>query len=284
MQRTRIGHHLWSLSEEGSAFVISILILFVLSVLGMALMLTTTTEKDIAINYRWGEQAFFNADAALEYGKNVLGDWLLQDGDFSGVLPQARDDVTVANSDAPWGAARPADTDPLVCNNPSAPGCRDYQYFVDHCPPGGAGPCVRVYIGKVLLRTDKTPVKYDFRLPGGAVAGDVDGDGIADLEGTVTLWVRRPVVGTRDYGFPDGGNPNGLNDRVILTAEGTAPGAMGAGAGRPVSLRRLEMVVRRPSSGIEGDEYGKVTNSSESASRQAGGFDEVRARGVGSTP
>ena len=280
MQRTRIGHHLRSLSEEGSAFVISILILFVLSVLGMALMLTTTTEKDIAINYRWGEQAFFNADAALEYGKNVLGDWLLQDGDFSGVLPQARDDVTVANSDAPWGDALPGDAS---CD-PSSPDCRDYQYFVDHCPPGGAGPCVRVYIGKVLLRTDKTPVKYDFRLPGGAVAGDVDGDGIADLEGTVTLWVRRPVVGTRDYGSTAGGTLKALHDRVILTAEGTAPGAMWAGAGRPVSLRRLEMVVRRPSSGIEGDEYGKVTNSSESASRQAGGFDEVRARGVGSTP
>lgn len=277
MQRTRIGHHLRSLSEEGSAFVISILILFVLSVLGMALMLTTTTEKDIAINYRWGEQAFFNADAALEYGKNVLGDYLLRDGDFKNVLPPARDDVTVANSDAPWGDARPE----VTCD-PSSPGCRDYQYFVDHCPPSGAGRCVRVYIGKVLLRPDGTPAQYDFRLPGTAVAGDLDGDGTADVEGTVTLWVRRPVVGTRDYGSLASGKE--LNDRVILTAEGTAPGAMGAGAGRPVSLRRLEMVVRRPSSGIEGDEYGKVTNSSESASRQDGGFDEVRARGVGSTP
>ena len=50
--------------EEGSAFVISILVLFVLTVLGMALMLTTTTEKDIAINYRWGEQAFFNTSSS----------------------------------------------------------------------------------------------------------------------------------------------------------------------------------------------------------------------------
>ena len=54
-------------NEEGSAFVISILVLFVLSVLGVALMLTTVTEKDIAVNYRWGEQAFFNADAGLGY-------------------------------------------------------------------------------------------------------------------------------------------------------------------------------------------------------------------------
>jgi hypothetical protein len=258
------------ISEEGSAFVISILVLFVLSVLGMALMLTTTTEKDIAINYRWGEQAFFNADAALEYGKNVLGDYLLRDGNFKAVLPPARDDVRVASAAEPWGTARP---DAGSCN-PSSPGCRDYQYFVDHCPPGAPGPCVRVYIGKVLERTDRTPVQYDFRLPGGVVAGDVDGDGVADLEGTVTLWVRRPVVGTRDYGATDIDNPDGLHDRVILTAEGTAPGAMGAGAARPVSLRRLEMVVRRPTSGIEGDEYGRVSGGSDSGSRQAG-YDRV---------
>ncbi len=55
----------------------------------MALMLTTTTEKDIAINYRWGEQAFFNADAALEYGKNVLGDYLLRDGRLQADSPAA---------------------------------------------------------------------------------------------------------------------------------------------------------------------------------------------------
>ena len=277
MQRTRVSHRMRGISDEGSAFVISILVLFVLSVLGMALMLTTTTEKDIAINYRWGEQAFFNADAALEYGKNVLGDYLLRDGNFENALPPARPDVTVVNSSAPWGAARPD----LGSCDPSSPGCRDYQYFVDHCPPGGVGPCVRVYIGKVLVRPDGTPVQYDFRLPGGVVAGDVDGDNIADLEGTTTLWVRRPVVGTRDYGVSDSINPDGLHDRVILTAEGTAPGAMGAGAGRPVSLRRLEMVVRRPTSGIEGDQYGRVTGGSDAGTRQAG-YDEAAV--VGGTP
>jgi hypothetical protein len=280
MQRTRIGRHSRGISNEGSAFVISVLILFVLSVLGMALMLTTTTEKDIAINYRWGEQAFFNADAALEYGKNVLGDYLLRDGDFKAVLPPARADVMVADSSAPYPDGHPESGSSC---DPSSPGCRDYQYFVDHCPPGAAGPCVRVYIGKILLRPDGTPVQYDFRLPGGAVAGDIDGDGNADLEGTVTLWVRRPIVGTRDYGANDAVNPDGLHDRVILTAEGTAPGAMGAGASRPVSLRRLEMVVRRPTAGIEGDQYGRVTSGSDSGTRQSG-YDEVQSTGVGPTP
>jgi hypothetical protein len=253
-----------------------VLILFVLSVLGMALMLSTTTEKDIAINYRWGEQAFFNADAALEYGKNVLGDYLLRDGDFRNVLPPPRNDVTVPDSSAAYPAGHP---EVGTSCDPTTPGCRDYQYFVDHCPPGAPGPCVRVYIGRVLDRPDGTPVQYDFRLPGGAVAGDIDGDGNADLEGTVTLWVRRPIVGTRDYGVQDAVNPDGLHDRVILTAEGTAPGAMGAGAARPVSLRRLEMVVRRPTAGIEGDQYGRVTGGSDSGTRQAG-YDEVRSTGV----
>ncbi len=283
MQRTRVGLHARGNSEKGSAFVISILILFVLTVLGMALMLTTTTEKDIAINYRWGEQAFFNADAALEYGKNVLGDYLLKNGDFAAILPPARSDSTVANSSLPWGFAN-AHPDPGACD-PSTPGCRDYQYFVDHCPPGGGGPCVRVYIGKVLVRPDGTLAQYDFRLPGGAVAGDLDNDPVQDpdLDGTTTLWVRRPIVGTRDYGASDALNPNGLHDRVILTAEGTAPGAMGAGAGRPVSLRRLEMVVRRPTSGIEGDQYGKITGGSDAGTRQTG-YDEVRSTGFSPTP
>jgi hypothetical protein len=266
-----------AVGEEGSAFVISILVLFVLTVLGMALMLTTTTEKDIAINYRWGEQAFFNADAALEYGKNVLGQVLLKDGDFKNILPAARPDVTVADDTQPWGDVLPGPTpDGLSCTDPKTPGCRDNQYYVDHCPTVGAGPCVRVYIGAVLHRPDNTPAQWDFRAPGAAVAGDLDGDGVADLEGTFTLWVRRPIVGTQDYGLPDARNPDGLHDRVILTAEGTAPGAMGAGAGKSVSLRRLEMMVRRPTAGVEGDVYGKVTGGSDQGSRQAG-YNEVQS-------
>lgn len=260
--------------DEGSAFVISILVLFVLSVLGMALMLTTATEKDIAINYRWGEQAFFNADAALEYGKNVLAAHLLENADFSQVLPPARTDVTVSDATAPYGDAIP---DPGACD-PASPGCRDYQYFVDNCPTTGTD-CVRVYIGRVLQRTDGTLAQYDFRLPGASVAGDLDADGTPDLEGTTTLWVRRPIIGTQDYGAPTAAVPSGRHDRAILTAEGTAPGAMGAGAGRPVSVRRLEMTVRRPSGGVEGDVYADTSRAS--SDRRRSSYDQVRSDSLG---
>ena len=104
MQSTRVSNQRYR-SAEGSAFVISILILFVLTVLGMALMLTTMTEKDIAINHRWGEQAFFNADAALEYGKNILAEYALNNGDFNQLLPPPRSVVTVADDNQPWGEA-----------------------------------------------------------------------------------------------------------------------------------------------------------------------------------
>ena len=48
---------------------------------------------------------------------------------------------------------------------------------------------------------------------------------------------------------------------MILTAEGTASGPYGVG-GRNISLRRLEMTVRRPTVGIQGDVYGGPANLS----------------------
>ena len=259
--------------NEGSAFVISILVLFVLTVLGLALMLTTTTEKEIAINYRWGEQAFFNADAALEYGKNILAQQVLINNDFRGILPPARGpaqpvlDITVADEMEPRSAGLP---DPAACD-PAVAGCRDYQYYIDQCPAPGVGPCNRIFIGRVLNRPDGTPAMYDFRAPAG-VLGDLDNDGARDIDGGFTLWVRRPVVGTRDYG-----SEANEDDRVILTAEGTAPNGMGAGTGRPVSLRRLEMSVRLPTDGILGNDKSDVSNP-DSKSEATGDMGSVNIR------
>jgi hypothetical protein len=250
--------------SEGSAFVISILVLFVLSVLGLALMLTTSTEKDIAINYRWGEQAFFNADAALEYGKNVLASYAVVNANFLNILPPPRADATVPNYTDPWGTAHPD----LAACNPTTPGCRDYQYFVDQCPaqpqPPAPNTCVRIYIGRVLRRPDGTLAQWDFRAPA-AIAGDLDNDTIPDIEGTFTLWIRRPLVGSRDYG-----SQAGEEDRVILTAEGTAPNDAGAGAGRPTSLRRLEMTIRLPPGGMSGSKYDDSSNASDTSIASGG--------------
>ncbi len=233
--------------NQGSAFVISILVLFMLTVLGLALMLTTSTEKDIAINYRWGQQAFFNADAGLEYGKNVLASWALQDGDFRNVLPPARAVASMTLKPNDVGA----------CADEATAGCRDYQYAID------LDAATKMYIGKVLRDINGRLVQYDFRLPvGNDTLNDIDFDGADDVQGTVTLWVRRPLVGGADYVD---------DDRIILTAEGTAPGGQGIGAGRNVAMRRLEqtLLFSRPGGGGGGDRYSDVTKGSDTTSTAA---------------
>lgn len=259
--------------ERGSAFVISILVLFILSVLGLALMLTTTTETDISINYRYGEMAFFNADAALEYGKNILASYAVLDGDFVNALPPPRGPNGPILMDAP-----PIDA-AVDCGDTSVPGCRDYQYFIER------GPTVNIYIGRAL-RDPVTglPIQFDFRDPNNGIRGDIDEDGTIDIEGTVTLWVRRPLAGDQDYGYddPTGAVFEGIaNDRVILTAEGTAPNWQGAQGGRPGSLRRLEMTVRIPSSGASGDRYADVTKGSDTDAIQ--GSDAAQAGNTAAT-
>ena len=239
-------------AESGSAFVISILVLFILSVLGMALMLTTTTETDISVNYRWGEMAFFNADAALEYGKNVLAAYALRDGDLQFALPPARTQGQIfVTQDAAWGEAIPE----TPCF-PSTAGCRDYQYFVD-TGPNADGQYTRTYIGRVLRDVSNRAIQYDFRQPtAGDTRGDIDNDSTADVTGTVTLWVRRPIWGDQDIA---------TDNTAILTAEGTAPNYdFAAGTGRPGSVRRLEMTVSIDStSGVAGSRYSDVTRSSD---------------------
>ena len=52
--------------EQGVALIIALLSMLLLTALGMALTLTTTTEHKISTNYRDGVEAMYAADAAVE--------------------------------------------------------------------------------------------------------------------------------------------------------------------------------------------------------------------------
>jgi hypothetical protein len=231
---------------SGTALIVSVLVLMVLSALATGLMLTTTVETDIATNDRWNEMAFFNADAALEYGKNVLAMYSVQDGDFAAALPPPR---------GPGEMEQPP-SDTQACPDPSQGGCRDYQYWVED--QGN-----RIYIGRVLREPDGRIVQFDHRLRSNEdTAGDIDGDGNVDVQGTATLCVRRPTLGEEDLGYSDN-----RNDVAILTAEGTAPNYQGVGVGRATSIRRLEVTLRIPPTGIAGDEHADETKGSDKDSK-----------------
>ena len=58
--------------ERGFALVLAILSLMLLTFLGLTLATTTSTELQIATNYRWSQQALYNAEAGIEAARIIL--------------------------------------------------------------------------------------------------------------------------------------------------------------------------------------------------------------------
>src|SRR5258708_16373291 len=69
----------------GFAFILALLALMLLTFLGLALATSTSTELRIATNYRWQQQALYNAEAGIEAGRS-----LLRGVDFETILAPAR--------------------------------------------------------------------------------------------------------------------------------------------------------------------------------------------------
>src|SRR5512139_849799 len=58
--------------EQGFALILAILSLMLLTFLGLTLATTTSTELQIATNYRWSQQALYNAEAGLDAARVIL--------------------------------------------------------------------------------------------------------------------------------------------------------------------------------------------------------------------
>src|ERR1700720_4539183 len=59
-------------SERGVALLIAIFVLLIIGAVGVALILSSSTETSIAANYRTATQAFYAAKAGLEEGRGRL--------------------------------------------------------------------------------------------------------------------------------------------------------------------------------------------------------------------
>ena len=184
-------------SEAGFALVLAILALMLLTFLGLTLAVSTSTELQIATNYRWSRQAFYNAEAGLEAGKLILANSPL----WVSLVP---------NNRAPAWA-------PTTL--PSIPG-----------PPSWSGSAVRDFESQSCDTTggEGYGVVLNAAAPGGVAQRweNVSNFMGQSLNGAFTVWVRRTIqlVGTTAQDDP--GAPT-LNT-VVLTAEGVAP-YVGAG-------------------------------------------------------
>ena len=205
--------------ESGFALILAILALMLMTFLGLTLATSTSTELQIATNYRWSQQALYNAEAGVEFGKS-----LLRHMNWAMVLPTPRMGGQEANcSPAPnpagykcwWLTTGPGDPDypedppaePAPFSRPDPHGNPTRNFETAECDQFGGG------------------MGYGVVLDDGGGLGPMQNvtsvAGLPALNGSFTIWVRREHVVNNDGSFSDAADGN--ESTLVLTAEGTAP-------------------------------------------------------------
>jgi hypothetical protein len=241
--------------ESGFALVVALLSLLLLTFLGLTLATTTSTELQIANNYRWSRQAYYNAEAGLEITKRFLRNQTV----WSILVPPARAYGQTGVLPT-WTLAR-ADINGVASRNFENRDCDTVAIAGNSA--GGQGYGVVLDFGT-------------FAFPYQNMTTFVTGNSIP---GTATVWLRRPPEfdpagqGTRDYQ---------KDDQLVVTVEGTAP-FVNAAAGTTYAFQNRAVRV------IETVLLKSDPNDCENLSGQAGngptgsGFDpcsQIGAKGV----
>jgi len=205
-------------SQGGFALVVAILALMLLTFLGLTLSATTSTELQIATNYKWSQQALYNAEAGLEVARVVLQ----RVGDNQLVLPEARS--------TSWN---PTGTGTFTPSPPVARYAATRNFEGSACDRFGNGQG----FGAVL--TDPNNAAVPFENVSTPYAG-LPAPSFGRLSGGFTIWVRRETLFTSNTAAD-----NPVGERVVVTSEGSAPfagpGTAFTRANR--AIRRLESVV-----------------------------------------
>jgi hypothetical protein len=169
--------------ERGFALVLAILSLMLLTFLGLTLATTTSTELQIATNYRWSQQALYNAEAGLEASRIVLSNVANQATKWQAQLPAVRT--------GPWNAG----------SAPAPPAGTGRDYEKKDCDSWGG-------MGYGVVLSDGT-TRYE----------NVSTFNGQSLNGAFTIWIRRPLETTTAGQFNDAA----ADDALVIVAEGVAP-------------------------------------------------------------
>jgi Tfp pilus assembly protein PilX len=190
--------------ESGFALVLAILSLMLLTFLGLTLATTTSTELQIATNYRWSLQALYNAEAGIELGKRYL-----RQIEWQTVLPPAR--TGGFENYAGYATGNCAAGDGGHCPVPALTrATRSFENYA--CDQTASVAAAAGFAGYGMVLDD-----VNFAVPFENVSTFLG----QTLNGSFTLWVRRPF--TLSDASPPFLEDDTRNDRLILTAEGIAP-------------------------------------------------------------
>jgi hypothetical protein len=183
-RRTQIGTRS---EERGFALVLAILALMLLTFLGLTLATTTSTELQIATNFRWSQQALYNAEAGLEAARIVLSNEADVTDGWLNQLPTQRPG-TWAEGSAPGPDAA------------DLPGT-GHDFQMRNCDLRGG-------LGYGVVLEDAT-TRYE----------DVSTFEGETLNGAFSIWIRRGLEVQNDGTFAD----SDRNDALIIVSEGRAP-------------------------------------------------------------
>jgi len=186
--------------ERGFALILAILALMLLTMLGLALATTTSTELQIATNYRWSQQALYNAEAGVEAGKAIL-----RTINWQAVLPAARLTTTGAPWDGKTSTGTPGGGATAPWSRTDAWGNLSRNYENSSCDQRGFGMGYGVVLDD---GTANAPYQYVTTAVG------------QNLNGAFTLWIRRPLNYRTDTRLED---YSADNDNMVLVSEGVAP-------------------------------------------------------------
>jgi hypothetical protein len=171
-----------------------------LTFLGLTLATTTSTELQIATNFRWSQQALYNAEAGLEASKLLLSNVAIANGNWQNIVPAPRPLPG-------WTVFTGQNLGDPPAASPTGASLRDYER--NNC-----NDRARVGYGVVLRAPNPTT--------GAATRWEnVSSFMTQTINGAFTIWVRREVTADNTGAFIDDQAQTPTN--LVVTAEGVAP-------------------------------------------------------------
>ena len=194
-------------NEAGIALILAIMALLLLTFLGLTLAATTSTELQIATNYRWSEQARYNAEAGIEAGKVILRN-IPTTVSWATIMPTQRVG-TQWNTTNGSGMPQPGIPGGALVNDDWGNPPRNFEN--SGCDNRGGNVGYGVILNDIGSTVPQGPMQNKTVIFG------------QRLNGAVTLWVRRSYDILSNS--PGGNNieDNATEVALVMTAEGIAP-------------------------------------------------------------